>query len=259
MAQAEGGVNTGPQRRPSARLPATGRYSADLVSCYRLARAHRSEGGLFCRLISDPLGSWVAAVGIRRGIHPSVVTLSSLVLAITASAIVIAHADQAHGLWFPGLAALVGWQLAYVFDCADGQMARATGKQSEFGARLDVLVDFCSQASTICALVTVIAHSSGAPISLLAVSCTLWTVNLLVFSLARADGNLGHSFTSRRNGVVGVIKLIRDTGFLLFVIGWWLLISPSTIAFPVFAITLVNGLFILASIGREGLISMRRA
>jgi len=199
----------------------------------------------------------VAAVAIRLGIHPAAVSLANLVLALGASVAVIATAGQAQGFWFPGWVAFAGWQLAYVFDCADGQVARATGTRSDFGARLDVLVDFAVQSSIICALVTVMTRWSDPPVVLLAVSATLWFVNLFVGVLARTDGNVGHSFINRR-GAIDVIKLARDTGFLLFLIGGWLLVSPRNVIIPVVAITVVNATFLLASIGREAWLSARR-
>jgi phosphatidylglycerophosphate synthase len=250
-------VSGGKLRRLQAPTPIEDDHG-NLMSCYHRARVQRSGGDLFSRLVNDRLGSWVAAVAIRLGIHPGVVSLVNLVLALGASVVVIATAGQAQGLWVPGLVALVGWQLAYVFDCADGQIARATGTRSDFGARLDLLVDFAVQSSIICALVTVIARWSDPPVVLLAASSTLWFVNLFVVVLARADGNIGHSFTNQR-GVVDIIKLARDTGFLLFFIGGWLLVSPRNVIVPVVVITVVNATFLLASIGREAWLSMRRA
>ncbi|MGH3629445.1 MAG: CDP-alcohol phosphatidyltransferase family protein [Sciscionella sp.] len=208
--------------------------------------------------MSDPLGSWIAAIAIRFGIHPSIVTLADLFLALSAGTVVIAQVDHAHQLWLPGLVAFVLWQLAYVLDCADGQVARVTGKKSDFGARVDVLVDFLVQAAIICSLITVIARWSDAPVALLAACAALWPVNLLIGVLARTDGNIGHSFT-RKAGIFAVVKLTRDTGFILFATGVWLLIAPRSVIFLVVAIAVFNAFFLLASIGREAYLSMRRA
>ena len=231
----------------------------NLVACYRRARANRGAGELFTELVSDRLGSFPAAVTIRLDIHPSVLTLTDFVLAVMASIVVIAHADDAHSLWAPGLVGFVCWQLAYVLDCADGQVARATGKQSDFGARVDVLVDFSVQSSIICAIVTVIARWSHPPIVLLAVFATTWFVNLIVLILGRADGNVGHSFSSSRRGAIRMIKLLRDYGFVLFIISGWLVVAPRSVIMPVLAVTVVNGAFLVASIGREAWLSMRGA
>ncbi|MCA1703319.1 MAG: CDP-alcohol phosphatidyltransferase family protein [Actinobacteria bacterium] len=119
--------------------------SDSLGELYRVAREYRGNGELYTTRVSDPLGSWVAAVAIRLHIHPTVVTLTDLGLAITASTVVITQADQLHPGWAPGLIALLFWQLVYILDCADGQIARATGKTSSFAARVDILVDFLVQ------------------------------------------------------------------------------------------------------------------
>ncbi|MGH3718870.1 MAG: CDP-alcohol phosphatidyltransferase family protein [Pseudonocardiaceae bacterium] len=230
---------------------------ASLMHLYRVSRAHSGGGDLFTKHVSDPLGSWIAAIAIRFGIQPSVVTLADLLLALSATAVVVSHADQAHQWWLPGLVAFVLWQLAYVLDCADGQVARATGKQSDFGARVDVLVDFFVHGAIICSLIAVTARWSDSSVALLAACAVLWPVNLLIGVLARTDGNIGHSFT-RRGGIVAIIKLGRDTGFILFVTGTWLLIAPRSILFLVVAITVFNAFFLLASIGREAYLSMRR-
>ncbi|MDQ4093096.1 MAG: CDP-alcohol phosphatidyltransferase family protein [Actinomycetota bacterium] len=206
--------------------------------------------------MSDPFGSWIAAIAIRFRIQASILTLADLLFALSATAVVIAQVDQAHPWWLPGLIALVLWQLAYVLDCADGQVARATGKQSDFGARVDVLVDFLVHGAIICSLITVIARWSDPPAALLAACAALWPVNLLIGVLARTDRNIGHSFT-QRGRIVTVIKLVRDTGFILFATGVWLLIAPRSIIFPVVAITAFNAFFLLASIGREAYFSMR--
>lgn len=229
---------------------------ASLTESYRLARAHRGGGDLFTRQVNDPLGSWVAAVAIRFDIHPTIVTLTDLMLALLASTLVIAQAEHLRAGWLPGLLALVLWQLSYILDCADGQVARATGKKSDFGARVDVLVDFLVHAAVICALITVLTERVELPAALLAAFAMLWPVNLLIGVLARSDGNVGHSF-SRRGGIITVIKLVRDTGFILFVMGMWLLVTPQTIVVPIVAITVINASFLLASIGREAYLSMR--
>jgi phosphatidylglycerophosphate synthase len=230
-----------------------------LADSYRLARAHRGDGDLFTRLVNDRLGWSVAAVGIRLGVHPTVITLSNLSLAIIASVVVIAHAGQAHSWWGPGLIAFIGWQLAYVLDCADGQVARATGKKSEFGARVDILADFSVQSSMICSLVSVITHASDGSMVLLALFATTWPVNLITWALTRVDGSAGHSLIGARGGLISVVKLARDYGFVLLVFSGWLVVATQSLIIPVIAVTCVNVVFLAASIAREAWLSMRRA
>ena len=227
-----------------------------LGDLHRLATAHRGGGYLFTTRVSYPLGSWVAAVAIRFGIHPTIITMTNLVLATVAGAVVIAQADHLGPWWAPGLVALLLWQLAYVLDCADGQVARATGKTSSFGARFDVLADFLVYAVVISALMTVLTRQVDAPVALVAFAATLWPLSILVYLLVRSDGNEGHSFT-QREGVVAVLKLVGDNGFILLVMGLWLFVHPLSIVVPVAAICAVNICFLVASIGREGYLSMR--
>lgn len=226
-----------------------------LTDAYRAARAHRAGGFLFTKHLNDRLGSSFAALAIRFGIHPSLVTIIDLIIAAGASVLIVAEAGHARQWWLPGLVACLSWQLSYVLDCADGQVARATGKKSDFGARLDSLVDFFSHCAVVCALLTVIARWSDTPIPLIVACAALWPMNLLIVALARTDGNVGHSFTTGGH-IFAIIKTIRDTGFLLFVIGLWLFADPKSIIYPVVAITAFNGVFLLASIGREACLSM---
>lgn len=229
--------------------------SESLVNLYRLARAHRGGGGLFTTRVSDPLGSWVAAVAIRFHIHPTVVTITDLGLAIVASTLVITQADHLQSGWAPGLVALLFWQLAYVLDCADGQIARATGKTSSFGARVDILVDFLVHMTVISALMTVLTQRVNPPVALIVIGAIVWPLGILIFMLARNDGNKGHSFT-QRGGVVSVVKLMRDHGVRLLVVGLWLFVHPHSIVIPVAAICAVNAGFLVASIAREAYLSM---
>jgi phosphatidylglycerophosphate synthase len=229
-----------------------------LAAGYRRARAHRGNDDLFTRLVNDRLGWSVAAVGIRLGIHPSVITLVDLSLAMIASIVVITHAGEAHRWWTPGLIAFIGWQLAYVLDCADGQVARATGKKSEYGARVDILVDFSVHSSIVCSLVIVIVHASHGAMLLLAMFATTWPVNLITWVLSRADGNVGHSFTRTKSGLIGILRLARDYGFVLFVFSGWLVVAPQSVVIPVIVVTCINVVFLAASIAREAWLSMRR-
>jgi phosphatidylglycerophosphate synthase len=228
-----------------------------LAASYRQARAHRGEGDLFTRLVNDRLGWSVAAVGIRLGIHPTVITLVDLALALLASLVVITHAEQAHGWWAPGLIGFIGWQLAYVLDCADGQVARATGKKSEFGARVDILVDFAVQSSMICSLVGVITHVSHPSMVLLGLFAVTWPVNLFTWALTRADENVEHSLIRAKSAAISVVKLARDYGFVLLVLSGWLVAAPQSLIIPVVAVTFVNVAFLAASITREAWLSIR--
>lgn len=237
-----------------ALLPNRRRTLRDL---HHSAAAYQTDGGLFTTWVNYPLANWVAAVAIRFNIHPTVVTLANVTSAVAGSTIVILGSNQLESLWLPGLVGLVLWQLAYTLDCADGLVARVTGKTSSFGARTDVLADFLANASVIAALMTVTARQVDVPVALLVLGGVLWPLSLLVYLLVRLDGNQGHSFTQRQGGVVSLVKLIRDDGFILLVASGWLFVDPATVVVPVAIFCGVELLFLLASIGREAYLSMR--
>jgi phosphatidylglycerophosphate synthase len=249
-------VNGGRSPRPGA--PPVEGVSSTLAAGYRRARAEEGSGGLFTRLVSNRLGSLVAAVGISFGVHPSVISLTNLLLTTVTSVFVITRAGQADNWWAPGVTAFILWQLGYVLDCADGQVARATGRQSDFGARVDVLVDYAAQISIICAIVAVLDRFSDPHPILVAFISTSWFVSMIIFLLGRADGNVGHSFSERGSGLIAVIKLVRDYGFVLFISSGWLAVAPGSVVVPVVGLVVVNAVFLLASVGREAWLSMRR-
>jgi phosphatidylglycerophosphate synthase len=199
----------------------------------------------------------VAAVAISMRLHPSLITLASLLVGTGTSLVVIALAAGAQPWALPGWVALVGWQLAYVLDCADGQVARATGRTSEAGARLDVLCDYAVHSSIVCALVAVVARWYPVPVSLLALAATLWFVSTVTAVLKRPDSSTDHSFVHGRSPVSEMIRMAGDNGAIVFVVGGWLLVHPATVVIPVAGFTLVNGCYLLATIGRDARSSMR--
>lgn len=83
-------------------------------------------------------GAVVACLAARVGLSPNMVSLLSLAAACVALVPVLA-ADWgrvAEGAWLGGWLLLSFW-----LDCADGVLARGTGKGSSFGAVLDKTID----------------------------------------------------------------------------------------------------------------------
>ncbi len=146
-----------------------------------------------------------------------------------------------------GLVALVGWQIAYALDCADGQLARVTGQGSAAGARVDVLCDVAAQIALVAALsATAVAQRPSTPVWLVAVFAGTWMVNL-VTSVMQAGPNAASMVTST-SLPVRVVKLVRDYGAVIFVAGLVLMFAPALAFWVVVAFTIVNGGFLLASI-----------
>jgi phosphatidylglycerophosphate synthase len=223
---------------------------------YSAARQARIVGFLYTRTVSDTLGSVVAAIGMRLGAHPTYLTLVNLVLGIGGSAAVMAGRapDRTTPLLVVGV---ILWQAAYIFDCADGQLARATGKTSAYGASVDIFVDVAVQISVVVAVSSVILSRHEIPGLLLVLFAAVWFLNFVTVLLARGDDQVSHSLIARSSALVSVAKLLRDYGFVVLVLGAWLVVSPSTIFVPVMAVTATNLVLLVGYIARAAVLSVR--
>ncbi|MER7587278.1 CDP-alcohol phosphatidyltransferase family protein [Micromonospora sp. NPDC127501] len=217
-------------------------------------------GGLFSESISQWLGAVFALVAQRLGLRPTALTITNLVLGLATSVTVVAlAAPVAAGdvpAWVVGLLALVGWQVAYSLDCADGQLARVTGQGSAAGARVDVLCDVAAQIALVAALAaTAVAQEPGTPTWLVATFAGTWMVNL-VTSVMQAGPNAASMVTST-SLPVRLVKLVRDYGAVVFVAAVVLAVAPALALWVMVAFTIVNGGFLLASIAFSARASLR--
>jgi phosphatidylglycerophosphate synthase len=237
-----------PSSMPAASVPMTTPDRAPTAADFY---ATNRGGGLFSEAVSQHIGAHIAALGNRLGATPTALTLANFALGISASvAAVVLAGPAARGdvpVWVVGLVAGLGWQLAYAFDCADGQLARVTNRTSAFGARLDILCDVAAQI----ALVTVLAATAAAqqpdtPAWLMAAFAGTWMVNLVTSALQ--SGPQAASMVPSRSLPVRVVKLIRDYGAVIAVAGLVLALAPQWTIWLMIAFTIVNGGFLLASI-----------
>ncbi|MGK5519098.1 CDP-alcohol phosphatidyltransferase family protein [Micromonospora sp. URMC 107] len=217
-------------------------------------------GGLFSESISQWLGAVFALVAQRLGLRPTALTIANLVLGLATSVTVVALAGRVAAgdvpAWAVGLLALVGWQVAYSLDCADGQLARVTGQGSPAGARVDVLADVAAQIALVAALAaTAVAQKPSTPSWLVAVFAGTWMVNL-VTSVMQAGPNAASMVTST-SLPVRLVKLVRDYGAVIFAAGLVLAFAPALILWVMVAFTIVNGGFLLASIAFSARASLR--
>ncbi|MGA3489678.1 CDP-alcohol phosphatidyltransferase family protein [Micromonosporaceae bacterium DT55] len=229
----------------SATLTESGRPT--VTDFYRTNRG----GGLFSESISQWLGAVFAAGAARLRLRPTALTLANLVLGLATSVIVVAFAgpvaDGDVPAWVIGLVALVGWQVAYSLDCADGQLARVTGQGSAAGARVDILCDVAAQIALVTAIGAVaVAQRPQTPVWLVAVFAGTWMVNL-VTSVMQAGPNAASMVTST-SLPVRLVKLVRDYGAVIFVAALVLLFAPALTVWVMVAFSVVNGGFLLASI-----------
>ena len=217
-------------------------------------------GGLFSELISQRLGARISVFANKHKLSPTVLTVANLGVGCLASAAVIATAgpvaDGRIWAWPIGVLALLGWQLAYALDCADGQRARVTGQSSPAGARVDVLCDVAAQVALVSALAAVAeAQVPDTPAWLLAAFAGTWMVNLVTSVMQ--SGPAAASMVTSRSLPVRVVKLVRDYGAVITLAGVVLTVAPQWTVWLVGVFTLVNAGFLAASIAFAGRESLR--
>lgn len=201
-------------------------------------------GGLFSEAISQRIGAVFALLADRAGAKPTTLTLINLLIGVAVSTVLVLRAQDGTTAITPlfGLLALVGWQVAYALDCADGQLARVTDQRSVAGARIDILCDVASQITLVTALVAV----ARPPLWLAALFAGSWMVNLVTSVLANSD--VAASMVTSRSLPVRLVKLVRDYGAVIFAAGLVLTFAPALTIWFVAAFTVVNFGFLLASI-----------
>jgi phosphatidylglycerophosphate synthase len=229
---------------PSVMDPVTAPRLRDFLALNR-------GGGLYSEAVSQPFGSAIALTAARIGLTPTALTLINLVLGLAASVTVVVLAPRmaagAVPAWAVGLGALVAWQVAYALDCADGQLARATGQASASGARLDVLCDVAAHIALVTALASVaFAYRPSTPVWLIGVFVGTWMVNLVTSVMQ--SGPHAASMVSSSSTPVRVIKLVRDPGLVFLAAGLVLTFAPQWTVVALWGFAALNGAFLLASI-----------
>ncbi len=217
---------------------------------YAQAKAASGAGGVVTVYGCNVIAAAIAAVGMRLNLHPSFLSLANPLAAAVGSVPVIWLSSGAQSWWAAGWLALIFWPLAYVFDCADGQLARATGKQGEFGARVDVLADYAAQVMVVVAVTAVGSASATLPAALIALIGSLWCFGTFAATLRRSDSMEGHSVLGGRP-LARMTHSILDTGLINLVLGAWILVSPATIIIPACVITLLSVAYLVGSLARE--------
>jgi len=117
------------------------------------------------RYLIHPLSHALARVLARLGVHPNAVSLSSLPFGIGAAWLLF-HYENKVGVVVAFL--LLG--IWHVIDGADGQVARMTGKSSEFGKVLDGVCDYLVYGAVYVALALALIPDHGMPVWWLALA-----------------------------------------------------------------------------------------
>ena len=217
-------------------------------------------GGLLSEAIDQPIGARIAHAAYRLGLAPSVLTIVNLGIGVGTSAAVIALAAAMRRGDVPalavGLGALVLWHIAYQFDCADGQLARVAHKASAAGGRLDVLCDVAVQIALVSAVSAVAVHyQPRTPTWLVAAFAGGWMINLVTSVLA--GGAQAQSLVTSRSLPVRLVKLSRDYGAMITLMGLGIAVIPRYVVWIMVAFTVVNAVFLAASIAAATAKSLR--
>jgi phosphatidylglycerophosphate synthase len=208
-------------------------------------------GGLLSEAIDQPIGARIALAGYRLGLAPSALTIVNLIIGVGTSAAVIALAGPMHRGTVPaaavGLAALVLWHIAYEFDCADGQFARVAHKTSAAGGRLDILCDVAVQIALVSAVSAVaVNYQPRTPAWFVSAFAGSWMINLVTSVLA--GGAQAQSLLTSRSLPVRLVKLSRDYGAMITLMGLGIALIPRYLVWVMVAFTVVNVVFLIASI-----------
>ena len=169
-------------------------------------------GGLWSDQVSQRAAAHLTLAGARRGWRPSTVTVSAAAVGVATSLVVMALG----GGVLAAIVAVVGWQVAYALDGADGQLARVTGRTSDVGGVLDLYGDWLHRVVLLVALFAVVAEG-GVTVP------SGWVVVLVAGNLAA----LFHQALDR-GGAVGAltasplhraVQVVRDPGVMALLFG----------------------------------------
>ena len=118
---------------------------ARITHIYR--QSLKPADSLFNIYLARPLAAVLVAMLARTRVTPNQVTLFSITPMLL---------GLAAWIWIPGSMGLwlgvIGVELAYILDCADGQLARVTGRSSPVGGELDFLLDEIKAFALVAAL-----------------------------------------------------------------------------------------------------------
>ncbi len=108
-----------------------------LAEGYRIYLETRKKNDFaFNRFLARPIAGVVVAALARTSLKPNQVTVLNLVIFLVACAMLIALPTYAGGLW-----AMFVLEVSYVFDCADGMLARHKKLASKEGHLFDFFTD----------------------------------------------------------------------------------------------------------------------
>lgn len=216
-----------------------------------LNRAQKSGAGVpaYTRWVNRRLARGVAASAAALGLSPNAVTMISAGLSAVGLAIMIVVEPS----WWSALATGALLAAGYVFDSADGQVARLTGTSSPAGEWLDHVVDAIrTPAIHLTVAVAVLLHRPDLIwLAVIAVLFTLMSVGqfmsqILAEQLVRNTGGEAAEASGSRKSL---LLLPTDTGVLCWSFVFWA--APPLFLVVYGALFLINTVHSAASMRRK--------
>jgi phosphatidylglycerophosphate synthase len=188
--------------------------------------------------VFERLGGAVAFVFARLGVSPTVATMLGGLFGIV-GATLLGTASDAPDVLLAGAVLLV----AYTLDCADGQLARATGTSSAKGAWLDVTTDAVTLAFLAASLCVGLLVDGASPLTSLLIAGAFGaarSASLFTASRVRNDEG-GIRLTGAAATLRSVATAAVDTPFV-YVVLCASRLSPTGFRTVILAITLLTGI-----------------
>lgn len=134
---------------------------AEVVQVYRQSRkTHDIAWNVY---VARPIAAILVALFRRTPLTPNQVTIAGVMVFFGCVATLVLWRD-----WTGFLVSALILQIAYFFDCADGQLARLKGMTSEAGAYFDFLIDEVKALLLVGAMAIRVWLDTGEPMWLVA-------------------------------------------------------------------------------------------
>lgn len=223
----------------------------------------RSPGLWWIRRVNRRIGAFIALALLPTPTSPNVVSVAGLLVTLIGGVFVTFNHRSIAPVTV--LIVFVVWQLAFSLDCADGQLARARGQSTPFGAWLDQVLDFVSHSIVFTAL-TVFAvrtneldEPAGAALGATVVALSL--VQLFASSQRNALMGTAPALALGEGGALrwlGLGRHLTDYGAML-ALSAILLPWPRVLLWFLVATGVLNGLTVAGQIATNWIAQGRRS
>lgn len=218
----------------------------------RLNAAQKSAAGVpaYTRFVNRRLARGVAATGASVGLTPNAVTALSALLSAAGLTVLLVVGPQ----WWAALIAAALLAAGYVFDSADGQVARLTGASSPAGEWMDHVVDAARTPAIHLTVALMVAYHRPdlAWLAIIALcfavmSAAQFMSQILAEQLVRRAG--GDEETGGSELRKSLLLLPTDTGVLCWAFALWAL--PPAFAVAYTALFVIGAVHTAASMRRK--------